>query len=75
MSNTYTKYYYPYISPFDPCKPIIRKSYPTPPQMYLGFQPPNLPQFEIKEALYRGTLWPALYSKYDKKDYRGEYDE
>ncbi|MDL4840773.1 spore coat associated protein CotJA [Aquibacillus rhizosphaerae] len=69
MSHTNTKYYYPYISPYDPCNPIVKKSYPTPPQLYLGFQPPNLPQFETaKEALYSGTLWPILYDKYKKHD-------
>ncbi|MRH42372.1 spore coat associated protein CotJA [Aquibacillus halophilus] len=72
MQPTYTKYYYPYVSPFDPCKPILKKSYPTPPQLYMGFQPPNLPQFNPKEALYHGTLWPSLYDEYNKKDYRGD---
>ncbi|MBM7569800.1 spore coat associated protein CotJA [Aquibacillus albus] len=75
MSHTHTKYYYPYVSPFDPCKPISPKSYVTPPQLYLGFQPPNLPQYDPKEALFRGTLWPALYSKYDKKGDRGDVNE
>ncbi|GLC88563.1 spore coat associated protein CotJA [Lysinibacillus piscis] len=59
------KYWMPYISPFDPCKPIKVKSYATPPQLYMGFQPPNLPQFATpKEALRAGTLWPALFSAY-----------
>ncbi|WP_138416907.1 spore coat associated protein CotJA [Aquibacillus sediminis] len=68
MSHTNKKYWYPYVSPYDPCKPITVKSYPTPPQLYMGFQPPNLAQFETpKQALFHGTLWPALYSKYDKR--------
>jgi hypothetical protein len=24
-------------------------------------QPPNLPQYSPREALHKGTLWPALY--------------
>ncbi|MCT2537412.1 spore coat associated protein CotJA [Aquibacillus koreensis] len=73
MEHTYTKYYYPYISPLDPCKPIIKKSYSTPPNLYLGFQPPNLPQYNTaKEALYKGTLWPALYDNYKKYSLRGD---
>ncbi|WP_226034658.1 spore coat associated protein CotJA [Aquibacillus saliphilus] len=73
MHPTYTKYYYPYVSPLDPCQPITKKSYSTPPNLYMGFQPPNLPQFNTaKEALYRGTLWPALYDDYPNKDYRGD---
>ncbi|MCM3759180.1 spore coat associated protein CotJA [Alkalihalobacillus oceani] len=59
------KYYHPYVSPFDPCPPILVKSYETPPQLYLGFQPYGLPQFSPQEALRYGTLWPALYSPYD----------
>lgn len=58
------KYYQPYHSPYDPCPPIGVKSYPTPPQLYMGFQPPNLKQFSPMEALKHGTLWPALYSPY-----------
>jgi spore coat protein JA len=62
---------YPYISPFDPCPPVRIKYYQTPPHLYLGFQPPGLPQFPAREALHRGTLWPALYSPYDgRKDSR-----
>ncbi|MFB1050469.1 spore coat protein CotJA [Paraliobacillus sp. JSM ZJ581] len=71
MHQTNTKYYYPYISPFDPCPPIIRKSYSTPPQLYMGFQPPNLAQFNTaKQALYCGTLWPAFHDSYPSKEGR-----
>ncbi|TCT25604.1 spore coat protein JA [Melghiribacillus thermohalophilus] len=58
------KYYHPYISPFDPCPPMKVKSYRTPPNLYVGFQPPSLPQFSPKEALFHGTLWPIFYSPY-----------
>ncbi|MEH7224250.1 spore coat associated protein CotJA [Bacillus sp. JJ1566] len=58
------KAYYPYVSPFDPCKPITCKTYVTPPHLYIPFQPPNLPQFSPKEALYIGTLWKAFYDPY-----------
>jgi spore coat protein JA len=59
--------YYPYVSPYDPCPPIKVKTYPLPANLFLGFQPPNLPQYSPYEALKRGTLWPALYSPYEQK--------
>ncbi|GIP39273.1 hypothetical protein J31TS4_25530 [Paenibacillus sp. J31TS4] len=59
--------YCPFIGPFDPCPPIREKVYSTPPNLFLGFQPPGLPQFNAHEALKLGTLWPALYSPYPGK--------
>lgn len=57
--------YYPYISPFDPCKPIEKKTYSTPPHLFHGFQEENSPQYKsAAEALKRGTLWPSLYDPY-----------
>lgn len=56
--------YRPFIGPFDPCPPITEKSYNVPPQLFITFQPPNLPQFSPYEALKYGTLWPALYAPY-----------
>lgn len=64
-NHTQTKTYYPFIGPFDPCPPIRVKTYSTPPQLYMGFQPPQLPQFSLQQALQTGTLWPALYSAYE----------
>lgn len=61
---TLRKVYYPYVSPFDPCRPITSKTYPTPPNLYIGFQPPNLPQFPPMEALKKGTLWKPFYDPY-----------
>ncbi|WP_257349254.1 spore coat associated protein CotJA [Pseudalkalibacillus decolorationis] len=61
---TNRKYYRPYIGPCDPCPPIRVKSYETPPQLYLGFQPYGLKQFDPSTALRKGTLWPALYAPY-----------
>ncbi len=61
---TTRKKYYPYVSPFDPCPPMRVKTYETPPQLYMGFQPYNLPQFKPREALKHGTLWPALFAPY-----------
>lgn len=69
---TQYKYWKPYISPFDPCTPIRVKSYATPPQLYMGFQPPGLPQFQSpKEALIAGTLWPQLFSPYPNPEKGG----
>ncbi|KAB2338351.1 spore coat associated protein CotJA [Cytobacillus depressus] len=61
---TTKKAYEPYVSPFDPCKPIRVKTYSTPPHLYIGFQQPNLPQFTPSEALRAGTLWKAFYDPY-----------
>jgi spore coat protein JA len=60
-----TNSYLPLVSPFDPCRPMRVKIYQTPPQLYIGYQPYNLPQFSPAEALRAGTLWPILYSPYD----------
>jgi len=62
--TTTRKSYQPFVGPFDPCPPIRIKTYETPPQLYLGFQPYGLPQFGPAEALKHGTLWPALYAPY-----------
>lgn len=65
MQNyTPRKLYYPYVSPFDPCPPIRVKSYETPPNLYMVYQPTGLQQFSPREALYAGTLWPALFHPY-----------
>ncbi|UJF34706.1 spore coat associated protein CotJA [Paenibacillus hexagrammi] len=56
-----------FAGPFDPCPPIGCKYYNTPPQLYMGFQPPGLPQFSPYEALKIGTLWPALFGPYEPK--------
>ncbi|HEU4965768.1 MAG TPA: spore coat associated protein CotJA [Bacilli bacterium] len=62
---TQKKVYAPYVSPFDPCRPMTVKTYETPPQLYLPVQPPNLPQWDPYKALQMGTLWPAYYSPYE----------
>jgi len=58
------KTYVPFVGPFDPCPPLPVKTYETPPQLYLGFQPYGLPQFSPSDALKHGTLWPALFAPY-----------
>ncbi|MNI08469.1 Spore coat associated protein JA (CotJA) [compost metagenome] len=65
--NSQIRVYYPYVSPFDPCPPIREKAYMVPPQLFITFQPPGLPQFSPYEALKYGTLWPALFSPYEPK--------
>ncbi|WP_409346205.1 spore coat associated protein CotJA [Paenibacillus sp. MBLB4367] len=57
----------PFIGPFDPCPPIRVKYYSTPVNLFIGFQPPNLQQFNPFDALKYGTLWPALYSPYERR--------
>jgi spore coat protein JA len=61
---TTRKTYEVFVSPFDPCPPLRVKTYETPPQLYLGYQPYGLPQFKPSEALKHGTLWPALFAPY-----------
>ncbi len=74
MSYTPVKCFTPYISKYDPCKPVLKKCYSTPPNLYITFQPKNAGQFPTaREALYAGTLWPCLYDPYPLK--RGEIDE
>lgn len=65
----YTNYktWTPFVGPHDPCPPIRVKTYSTPPNLYMGFQPPNFPQYSPAEALRKGTLWPALFSPYESK--------
>ncbi len=65
LQFTHVKAYSVYHGPNDPCSPIGQKYYSTPPQLYLGFQPPNLEQFPYKEALQKGTLWKVFYDFYD----------
>ncbi|WP_174613626.1 spore coat associated protein CotJA [Virgibacillus ihumii] len=72
---TQYKYWEPFISPTDPCPPDRVKVYSTPPNLYIPFQPRGLPQFDPKEALYHGTLWPALFSPYPPSTKRGEQNE
>jgi spore coat protein JA len=70
--NTFRKTYKPFISPLDPCPPIKVRTFETPPQLYMGFQPYNLPQFpNLKSALKHGTLWPALFAPYDSPFRKG----
>ncbi|MFC4557411.1 spore coat associated protein CotJA [Virgibacillus kekensis] len=71
---TQYKYWEPYVSPYDPCPPIRVKSYSTPPELYVNFQPQGLEQYRPKEALYRGTLWPLLFSPYPAPSKRGDED-
>ncbi|GLY09824.1 spore coat associated protein CotJA [Pseudobacillus badius] len=62
--HTWYKTYRPYISPLDPCPPITVKRYSTPPELYVGYQPPGLAQFPAYEALKAGTLWKCFYDPY-----------
>ncbi|KIL51170.1 spore coat associated protein CotJA [Jeotgalibacillus campisalis] len=57
--------YKPFRGPFDPCPPIGVKYYVTPPNLFIGFQPPNFKQFSAIEALRKGTLWVPFYDYYE----------
>lgn len=65
--NDQVRVYYPFVGPFDPCPPIREKTYQVNPQLFIPFQPINLPQYSPMDALRHGTLWPALYSPYEGK--------
>ncbi len=65
QQHTSMKTYYPPRGTYDPCPPIGAKYYSTPPQLYIGFQPPSLAQFSPQEALNKGTLWPLFYDYYE----------
>ncbi|MGC5324719.1 spore coat associated protein CotJA [Brevibacillus sp. SYSU BS000544] len=73
--NSQYKAWVPYRGPFDPCPPIRVKWYSTPPNLYLGFQQPDLPQFSPMEALKLGVLWPVLYSPYEGRFEGREWGE
>ncbi|MEI5907158.1 spore coat associated protein CotJA [Bacillus spongiae] len=62
--ESFYKSYRPFVGPFDPCPPLTTKSYSTPPNLYVGVQQPNLPQFTPREALKAGTLWKVFYDPY-----------
>ncbi|ANY66196.1 hypothetical protein BBD42_06760 [Paenibacillus sp. BIHB 4019] len=72
-SNPQIRKWYPFVGPHDPCEPMIVRTYVVPPNQYIPFQPMNLPQFSLEEALRLGTLWPALYSPYASKCGGGSY--
>ncbi|CCQ92387.1 CotJA protein [[Clostridium] ultunense Esp] len=72
MDFTLRKSYVPYASPHDPCPPIYVKTYVTHPALYVGYQPPGLPQFPPYEALRTGTLWPIFYDPYGRNHERQE---
>src|SRR3954463_1109249 len=59
------KVYHPIAGKFDPCTPITEKTFVVPPQLFLEYQPMELPQYSTKEALKSGTLWPELFSSYE----------
>ncbi|WNQ12834.1 spore coat associated protein CotJA [Paenibacillus aurantius] len=62
--STDRKTFKPFLSKQDPCPPLKEKVYETPPNLYLGFQPPGLEQYKPEDALDKGTLWPALFGPY-----------
>ncbi|MCM3710184.1 spore coat associated protein CotJA [Sporosarcina luteola] len=58
----------PYISPLDPCPPIRVKKFVLPPQLFMDFQPPGLPQYTPEQALRQGTLWPILADGFSREE-------
>ncbi|PZX05748.1 spore coat protein JA [Psychrobacillus insolitus] len=58
----------PYVSPRDPCPPILVKKFVLPPQIFTNFQPPGLPQNSPAEALKQGSLWPAFVDGYYREE-------
>jgi spore coat protein JA len=62
--NSPFKVYETYVGPCDPCPPVRFKTYSTPPNLYISYQPMSMQQFNPYEALKLGALWPAFYSPY-----------
>jgi len=60
--------YKPYVSPLDPCPPIGVKTFVLPPQIFMNFQPPGLPQNTPAEALRTGSLWPSLADGFSREE-------
>lgn len=58
----------PFISPLDPCPPVRVKTFVLPPQIFIDFQEPGLPQYSPEEALRRGTLWPLLDDGFSREE-------
>ncbi|WP_438351684.1 spore coat associated protein CotJA [Paenibacillus sp. FA6] len=69
--NSQIRSYTPFVGPFDPCPPLLCRTYVVPPNQFINFQPSGWPQFSLPEALRRGTLWPALYSPYTARQSQG----
>ncbi|WP_313996302.1 spore coat associated protein CotJA [uncultured Paenibacillus sp.] len=69
--NNQLREWYPFVGPFDPCPPMRVKTYIVPPNLFAPFQPANLQQYPLPEALRRGTLWPAYYSPYQSRMLEG----
>ncbi len=67
MINPQLRAYRPFIGPFDPCPPMLVKTYVIPPNLTMPLQPPGLPQYSPAEALRIGTLWPAYFSPYESR--------
>lgn len=60
--------YKPYVSPRDPCPPILVKKFVLPPQLFTNFQPPGLPQNTPEEALKQGSLWPQFVDGFYREE-------
>ncbi|BAU29345.1 spore coat protein JA [Aneurinibacillus soli] len=73
--HTFRKTYTVYTSPHNPCPPMKVRTYETPPQLYMTFQPPGLPQFPPAEAFRHGTLWPSLFAPYESPYKSGKREE
>jgi len=60
--------YKPYVSPRDPCPPILEKFFVLPPQIFTNFQKPGLPQNSPEEALKQGSLWPQFVDGFSREE-------
>lgn len=58
----------PFVSPRDPCPPILVKYFVLPPQLFINFQQPGLPQNSPEEALRQGSLWPQLVDGFSREE-------
>ncbi|MBM7578027.1 spore coat associated protein CotJA [Jeotgalibacillus terrae] len=65
QNNPFRRYYLPFRGMFDPCPPLGPKVFVVPPNLLIGFQPPDFPQFPPLEALQKGTLWEPFFDYYE----------
>lgn len=66
--STFRGGFQPFVSPLDPCPPIVVKKFVLPPQLFTNFQPPGLPQFSPEDALRHGALWPQFVDGFSREE-------
>lgn len=69
--DEFMKSYIPFHSPNDPCPPIGKNITQLPHTYLWAFNHLTYPNSHQKEALRKGTLWPAFYDFYENPYKKG----